>query len=360
MKKVLVKGFFENNFGDDLFLKVLVDRYPNTKFYISSTSDYDYFFKKYKNFFIFKKYNILYIIKTIFNKLMKIIKSDKVYRIESFIKFDEIITVTGSLFMENSDTNLNEIKSNYDFKNVRYTILGCNFGPYISNDFLDLHHDSIFKNAFDVCFRDLYSYKLFKDLKNVRHAPDIVFNLDLNDIKNNNSKCVVFSIMNCNKDNTFRIDENLYIAKCIELINFYKKNNYSIKLVSFSKKQGDEDIIEKILKQITLDNISKYYYRGNIDECLNYIADCEIIIGTRYHANILGLLFNKKTLPISYSKKTDDALYEVGFNEKIVHLSEFSNLSIDDEFEIFKPNIDIEKVIFDASKQFSKLDEILK
>lgn len=360
MKKVLVKGFFENNFGDDLFLKVLVDRYPNTKFYISSTSNYDYFVKKYKNFYIFKKYNFIYILKTILNKIMKFIKSDKVYRVESFFKFDEIVTVTGSLFMENSDTNLNEIKSNYDFKNVRYSIIGCNFGPYLSNDFFNLHHDDIFKNAFDVCFRDLYSFELFKNLENVRHAPDIVFNLDLKNITNLKNKSVVFSIMNCNKDDTFRISEDLYINKCIELINYYKKKNYGIKLVSFSKKQGDEDIIEKILKQIDLDKISKYYYRGNIDECLNYIADSEIIIGTRYHANILGLLLKKKILPISYSKKTDDALYEVGYTEKIIHLSEFSDLTINDNFEVLNSNIDIDQVILDASKQFSKLDEILE
>ena len=35
----------------------------------------------------------------------------------------------------------------------------------------------------DVCFRDLYSYELFKDLSQVRYAPDIVFQMNVDEYK---------------------------------------------------------------------------------------------------------------------------------------------------------------------------------
>ncbi len=35
----------------------------------------------------------------------------------------------------------------------------------------------------DVCFRDKYSYNLFKELPNARQAADIVFSMDTSNIK---------------------------------------------------------------------------------------------------------------------------------------------------------------------------------
>ena len=35
--------------------------------------------------------------------------------------------------------------------------------------------EKIFKICTDICFRDKYSYNLFKDIENVRYAPDYAF-----------------------------------------------------------------------------------------------------------------------------------------------------------------------------------------
>lgn len=45
----------------------------------------------------------------------------------------------------------------------------------------------LFDGLTDICFRDKYSYSFFKNLNNVRYAPDIVFNYECQSrIKNNN------------------------------------------------------------------------------------------------------------------------------------------------------------------------------
>ena len=37
--KNLVKGYFKRNLGDDLFLKILAERYPNEKFEVYSSDN---------------------------------------------------------------------------------------------------------------------------------------------------------------------------------------------------------------------------------------------------------------------------------------------------------------------------------
>ena len=34
MKKIFIMAYLRNNLGDDLFVKELINRYPNEKFYI--------------------------------------------------------------------------------------------------------------------------------------------------------------------------------------------------------------------------------------------------------------------------------------------------------------------------------------
>ena len=55
MKNILVNAYLEKNLGDDLFLKILFDRYPNVKWFIDTT-DYTYkeVFKNYKNVDVIK------------------------------------------------------------------------------------------------------------------------------------------------------------------------------------------------------------------------------------------------------------------------------------------------------------------
>jgi colanic acid/amylovoran biosynthesis protein len=58
-EKVVVKGYFKKNLGDDLFLKILAEKYPEVDFEVYTKTNYENVFEN-KNikFFGSKKVNI--------------------------------------------------------------------------------------------------------------------------------------------------------------------------------------------------------------------------------------------------------------------------------------------------------------
>ena len=50
MKRVFLDMYLAHNLGDDLFLHIIANRYPNCKFTVNYyDNDYDNFFKNYSN-----------------------------------------------------------------------------------------------------------------------------------------------------------------------------------------------------------------------------------------------------------------------------------------------------------------------
>ncbi|MCI8309563.1 MAG: polysaccharide pyruvyl transferase family protein [Clostridia bacterium] len=356
MEKIWVKGFFQKNLGDDIFLKILTERYRNVMFESFSNYDYKILTENIKNLKFYNKYSFFNISRKLFEYLGKNLKTEKIYN-----KYDKIVIIGGSLFIENENTNLKFHEEVYNFRKPYY-ILGSNFGPYKTKEYIDIHKNKIFKNAEDVCFRESYSFKLFKELNNVRKASDIVFSLDTTNIKNTNNKKVIISVINCSKDGKYIIEQEKYNKKIIELIKYFEEKGYEVTLISFSKPQGDEKVIEDILQCCSSNmKIDKYFYRGNIDEALNVLADSQIIVGTRLHANILGLILNKTIIPIVYSDKTLNILSDIKFKGKIFDIRDEKSFvinTINDEQLNYK--LDVSFQIKDAEKHFQVLDKVLE
>ena len=49
MKRVFVKAFSVTNLGDDIFVKILCERYPQHRFYISASEEHDQAFQSIPN-----------------------------------------------------------------------------------------------------------------------------------------------------------------------------------------------------------------------------------------------------------------------------------------------------------------------
>ena len=343
MKKVLLKAYLKKNLGDDLFVKIIVDRYKN-------------------NFMIFSKENLKFLnnrdnviqynnpLLDIYDKLCKKIlkKHDMV---ESYLKRknDIFVYIGGSLFIENNNLDYWKHKVKIYRKNyLPYYILGSNVGPYTNNKFLKLLNKDVFSNAEDVCFREEYSYDLFKDLNNVRKASDIVFSLDTTQINVKNSKKVVFSVIDAGKKMSSELHD-IYEKKIIDLIRYFRLKGYEIVLMSFCKLEGDEEAIKSIMEKCDAElnkNISTYYYDGNLDEALNIIGDCEIVVATRFHASILGLVLGKSIIPIAYSNKTINVLKDMNYEGIIItkdNIKEFDVNKLSDEDIQYKHNVSLEK-----------------
>lgn len=352
MKKIFLKSYLNNNLGDDLFIDIITKRYKNDMFYLLTYKKENAKFNSNVKIYNWKVNKLL-------NRIIKlatlnIVNLEKIY----IKKCDATVLIGGSMFIEkkHKKINLNSKKSNF-------FVLGINFGPFESEEFKN-YYDKIFSMAQDVCFRDKYSYDLFSNLDNVRYTYDIVFGLKLKDVEMQEEKNVIISVIDCNKKCEPK-NKDKYEQLIVDLINKFYDLQYNITLMSFCKNEGDENAIESILDKIQNNNVKKtikqYNYNGNIEEALNVLQKSSIIVGSRFHANILGMLMNKTILPIAYSDKTIHTLNDIGYKGKVIDIRKLDQFNVNNLTEndlTYKLNID--KIRKEAEKHFEKLDKFLK
>lgn len=359
MKKVFLKAYCKNNLGDDLFLQIISNRYDNNFLSICSPK------YKYYNRFDNIRFNKSYIEYYIYRILEKILKKKNILESKYLEDTDIILNIGGSIFIENKNDNIDTLKKRFDFYNnsIPYFILGANFGPYHNEYYKDYIGKKIFGFSKDVCFRDEYSYNLFKTTEKVRMASDIVFSLDTSSIKISNSKNVIISVIDC-KNRFSNKTTHVYEKKIIDMIAYFDQLNYNVTLMSFCKAEGDEIAIKRIEKKLKIElpavNVNKYFYKGNINEALNVIGDSQIVVGSRFHANVLGMLFDKTVIPIAYSDKTINLLKDIRYAGKIFDIRNIDELDIKNITETdLKYKLDISKQKKDAHNHFLVLDKYL-
>src|SRR5699024_1967832 len=193
MTSIYIDAYTRLNLGDDLFVKVLCERYPNDQFTIATRKQYS------KPFEAIENLKVAPIPRYVDGLLAKL---NMDYRVSTGIKNKEIkkneatVIIGGSIFIEPSDWK-SHVKKNQELaENSQHLfILGSNFGPYQSDAFYQAY-ENLFSNVEDVCFRDASSYTQFKHLPNVRTAPDVVFSMDTHKLKRpSNEKYVVISVI---------------------------------------------------------------------------------------------------------------------------------------------------------------------
>lgn len=354
MKKVFLRFYGLKNLGDDLFLHIITNRYINN-FTIISKSPSNVMNRSNINVYSNKIVILLFrfIEKYIYPKnflLSKLINQNDLY-----------VYIGGSIFIDNGDTKhwQNERKF-YKLLKRPYYILGSNFGPSKSNDYTLLVKD-ILASARDVCFRDSVSYNLFKDLGNVRGSTDIAFTLDTNSYRAAPEKLAIFSIIDCAQ----RFDAattDKYEQEITNLSQNLADKGYKVILMSFCKFEGDEAAIERIHNRMPAklaSTVERYNYNGDLDEALKLLAKSEIIVGGRFHASVLGLLFSKKVLPMAYGDKTINLLKDLKYQGEIIDIRKieaFNGKKID--FDNV-PVQNMDQQIKQAQKQFLELDKVL-
>lgn len=352
MKKIFVKCGLNHNLGDDLFLYIIAKRYEHQAGITCITHSRDY--RDERNVHFFYCPNLLY---RLANKIAGVLKHGNVFD-KYFIKRSNIYLILGgSIFMENVFTS-NYLKVMYYFKKNR-VILGSNIGPYYNDAYLELIK-CIFRNSKDVCLRDKKSYQLVKDVKTVRQAPDMIFALDIKKYKNTKQKRVIFSIINYEKKSkqfNSVFENSIYYENIVTLVQKYSKK-YEIAFMSFCENEGDIeaiDIIKTMLPKKICEKVIVYNYNGNIEEALNFLANSEIIVGSRFHANILGFLLEKKVVPVIYNDKTRNLLKDINFQNCYIDLNDNKKVELEELDKVYKYP-DLNKYIEKAEQHFNVLD----
>lgn len=357
MKKIMVYAYTKQNLGDDLFIKILCNKYNNTKFLLYASKGYKKTFEEVENL---KIYSIESKIYRSINFLFRKFKINNIF--EEYLRkiSDGGVYIGGSLFIQGE--NWKEYTKNYikpmKCKNKPFYLLGVNFGPFNDEEYY-LEHKEIFKEYTDICFREKYSYEMFKDLNNTRIADDIVFGLK--GVKTKVGNYITISVIKPSYRKDLEEEDLSYYNKikemCIEFIN----RDLDVVLISFCKDEGDEEAIIEILSLIpnSLKNkIYSYYYSTNINEALEVLANSKAVVASRFHAMILGLVFEKPILPLIYSEKMTNVLDDISFNGQYYNIKNLDTVNIDYSW-IENKNKSVKEQIINSENHFKKLDQFL-
>lgn len=356
MKKMMIYAYTEFNLGDDLFIKVLCERYPDTQFIIMAPGRYKLSFKTLSNLKVYATESlILRGINFLFRKI----------KIQHFVqKFlvkqsDGIVHIGGSIFMQGEHwVEYLEKAEGLRNKTKPYYLLGANFGPYTDNEYYD-EHKKIFREYTDICFREQVSYDLFQDLSNVRLAPDIIFQLEPPKVQREQEQYIVISVIKPSSKGLSDFDQ-LYYEKIKDITIHFIQQGYAVHFMSFCEHEGDHEAIEHIANLIPQDvrNRTKVHlYTTNIEEVLSVLAASCFVVASRFHAMILGWVFNIPVFPIAYSKKMINVMHDANFNGLYADFNTLAALLPEQVYECMHTNtINVTLQATNAERHFEKLD----
>lgn len=364
MNKIFVHAYLAGNLGDDLLVRILCTRYPNTQFRMIASPDYKERFSDMSNVKVYSPGDSEIDRKNNFFK--KYFHKEDGFRKFLIKTSTAVVHIGGSVFTQHFEdwSAFYHVDAELLRLSKRLYVIGANFGPYTNPDYYNQYHD-LFQKYSGICFRDSYSAGLFPDLPNITWAPDVAFNYKINAPAS--QKQVAVSLISLkNRDGKYSISKyyDCYLKFMASLITLYMSDGYHIIFVSFCSQQGDLDAISDLLALVDFDIAgctSICSYDKNMEECIQAFAESEIVIGTRFHSVILGWLFNKKVLPIIYNPKT---LHLLEDNDCPYYL-ELSDLEYANPTEVRHhldslPPFESSALKQAAANQFASLDSILK
>lgn len=360
MRSVIVYGIHTLNVGDDLFLKVLLERYPSIRFIVHAPEVYKRVFLGHKNLKVVSESDGVIRCLAFLSKCFHVSLSKLLY-FYLIIKYHVgiFVIIGGSLFIEGNSNMPRLLFSLGRFRKLKQSlkvcIIGTNYGPSKSASWQNVVSDAL-SIADDVCFRDKPSYDTFAKLSNVRWGNDIVFHSSFPTILNKRKEICV-NIRSVDSWPTLKPFKKRYLEVTKGLIEDFQRKGYGVNILSFCEKYGDNVISDELFDQLqSKQKVNRIYYSGNLAEITDVIAASEYMIATRFHAIILGLFYDVKILPVSYSIKSENMLKTLGFWRDIYDFERYCNSSLITLKEEFISDYCVNK---DNNTQFDYLDKVL-
>ncbi len=376
-----IRAFIKGNLGDDLFIHTLCKRYPDTQFVMCGEKAYKTMFTEHKNlkyvctdtFFnkwLFRVFNIPAYTDAIIKKLIKKDRTVPNYRCLEYLSRHSRnnVLISGSIFMESGNNEFvmaPYYKNEKKYFESRPVVLGCNFGPYHSKGYYDFYN-KCFDMARQVSFRDKYSHSLFVK-ENTVYAPDILFAYDKDCYMIPKEKdYVLISVMNLLKDfSDSRELQEQYEDTLAAFVNRLTKENNRVVLMGFCNAQGDNAVIASLYKKLVdKDKVKCVNYPDiTYKEAVGYIAGARTVVATRYHAMILGWLYNKPVLPIVYNEKMTHVIEDLCEGCPYVTVEQIKEQTAG-LYEEYMKVLEgehgpmVERAVELSQKHFSKLDEL--
>lgn len=282
-------GYFDNNFGDDLMMKIIVRSLPEIEFVIDKSEN-----------------------------VSPMILSEKNVRLsEDFNKYP-VLNVTGSGFMINSKRALvTEIIWFLKRKKSGDYCLGCNIEPLGNGLKKFLICAKLNKYKMLVC-RDKMSYEWLKTNlsgPDIKLLSDILFGMPEEFLlKRVTPDKLGIACLHREGDGEF----SEYYKKMAQLADFWiETKKTDVILMAFNSGSEDDiyscECIKKLMKK--KENVSIVIHKKG-DEIFSAYAECEKIIGARFHSVVLSMKMGIPVFPLIYREKTRNLIKDANYPEK--------------------------------------------
>lgn len=315
--KILLHAYINQNIGDDLFLDLILKRYPNIDFYLYVPKRIQKYYSTFsKNLTVISYNETGRFFQKLDGKLFKGYFTSKKYYLnlcrlhkKYTSKMNAQIWLGGSQFVETSDwKRILNYKQYQQTAEIPFYAISATVGPIRTQEYLEKVRN-IVAGYSDFCCRDLESYRLLGSGTNTRVAPDMVFSIPVKSLEKKRLVCV--SVINVRK--RFGVESGRKYEKFVlDLINKFIKQEYKIVLISFCENQRDTICCRKLYDQVSdKKQVECVVYDDNLQEIVNLFSEAKYVIGTRYHSIVLGLRYGAKVLPIIYESKTKNLLDDI-------------------------------------------------
>lgn len=348
--RIGIWAYLDNNFGDDLMVKLLADRFCNHTFIIySDSTEIKHSFKKQPNI----------VLKGTNEQKTNCSDIDLFLTIGGSI-FNDLITLGGYLRRIQKILYLMKLKR----QKVKIATLGCNLGPYKGRigPFLT-RHELLLNDLITV--RDRASYDQIKSMKKIKnyHLADDIGHLHLyQGVEANNRKGLGISAYRSTQK---KINYENYEAIANLCDEYIKKTGEGVVLFAFNTGSENDLSAAHHIYSLALckSSIEIIPYLGDIDEFVKEISKCRRFIAIRFHAMIIALNQKIPFLPVVYADKMRDYISEK-MNSEAIDLQSLAKSC--EEYNALLNNVLIDNAfVFDfdceynSSLHFMKLADLI-
>ena len=380
-KKILLLAYTTTNFGDDLFIRTICDYFPEYEFVLEAPKEYKTYFASMSNLKILKKKEFRNRIERKITRIIcALVSNDNCYQLNlRLCKYAAVVYVIGGLFDEDDvwhsmveKYGLPQLKQimwkNSLCGDVPFFLLGCNMTRIKTQKYIN-QMKYLFEGITDICFRDRYSYQYFSELKNVRYAPDIVFNYRCDTQKKADSDLILISVWGaltqCQKLPQWKWAEDKFEAYAdfiADVVRFFLSRKQRVCLLSLCEDEGDLEACQRIVaKGGFADMVTVRSYQGNIDDTVALFENAKFVVGTRFHSVIMALNTNTPFYPIVYESKTVQLLIDLNYEGYQSHIQQPESYQIENLIAQYERSevIDCTEEKEQAKAQFAKLERHL-
>lgn len=362
MQKVFLYGYWAHNLGDDLFLQIFMEHYPNTEICLVTESKYAKYYDNPRITCIYKD-EFFYHVK---NKLCKIF-ADKgaIFFSKEFKEADCAVILGGSLFMEyrNWEKYVAKVLRNYRECAPACYVVGSNFGPYQSKEFEEAFR-AIFRQMDGVCLRDRYSAELFKDVQGVRYAPDIAFNLATMQPKLPQSpyrNYYVISVIEPERRIGLQGYGEIYEKAMLETACKLAESGAKIVFMSVCSDLDDDKMAERLLQKAMQHRIEAVHDSyDKLETSLAVLKGARGVVATHFHTMILSFVYDVPVFPVIYNIKMENVLADYGYHGESCRVQELEKWNTAQVVKALEKKPCISKEVFEmAGNIFNDTDVTL-